>query len=189
MMFEHLHEVHQWLAEQSNDKRFYMKILKLNWRHSPSTEEHYLSVLTKLADELKQYPFIVRDLLIHGDWRNNLIGNAVALLQQNAESEAYLSKRLLMSYSWVAPQLAAGFALLTNGNSVSQLEKYLEHFEADELLKTPLSIYTALKFLGNEKAADFESKPIFNTLQANDRDGCVRIAEIHYKYWQSVLAK
>lgn len=188
-MFEHPNEVHDWLVEQSNDKRFYMKILNLNWRYSPSMEEHYLSVLTKLAEELKLYPFVVRDLLLHGDWRNNLIGNAVALLQQITEFEQDLAERLIMSQSWVAPQLAAGFALLTNGKSVFQLEKYLEQVNEEDLSKVPLSIYAALKFRGNEKAADFESKPIFNTLQANDRDSCVRRTETHYKYWQSVLAK
>jgi hypothetical protein len=61
--------------------------------------------------------------------------------------------------------------------------------DEDTSPKVPLSIYAALKFIGNEKATDFESKPIFNILQANDRDNCLQIAEIHYKYWQSVLSK
>jgi hypothetical protein len=76
-MFEHPNEVHQWLAEQSKDNGFYLKILNLNWRYAPSVEENYLSVLTKLAEELKLYPFIVRDLILNVDWRNNLIGNAL----------------------------------------------------------------------------------------------------------------
>jgi hypothetical protein len=189
MMFENPHEVHDWLAEQSNNSHFYMQVLHLHWMRSPSTEKRYLSILTKLADELQLYPFVVRDLILCGNWKNHLIGNAVAILQQRTQFEQDLAECLLGNDNRIASRLAAGFALLTNGKSVFQLENYLAQVDEATSPNISLATYAALKFIGNDKAREFELLPIFKTLQANDRYDCLKNAEIHYKYWQGVLAK
>ena len=187
-MFENLNEVHTWLEDESNDSRFYMKLLSLNWRINPQTEQHYLSALNKLAEELLIYPVIVCDLIRHPDWRINLIGNAIAILQQKSEFETDLAERLLGNYAWVAPQLAAGFALLTSGKCVSQLENYLRKVDdASEIdTKAVLSVYAGLSLIDNDTAQEFATKPIFAKLHSQDRHRCVRRTQNYYTYWKNL---
>jgi hypothetical protein len=191
-MFEDLSDIYDWLYEESGEKRImvYLCLLKLNWSDN---EEHTayikgrLRVYAKLAQILSSSPETVRRFILAPDWRYQLIGNAVAILQQEpAFADDILTH--LLEYSWIAPQLAAGFALLnSDGKNILRLEKAFSQpaERVPDRTKMAASIYAALKLTGSETASAFEQSPLFQALHPDDGDSWIELVNRHYQFWKA----
>ena len=130
--------------------------------------------MKELARLMVPYPDTTR-LLLKAGWRDTLIGNMIAILQRTPRFEVEQALGIINS-SWVAPQLAAGFALTTHGESIPLLEAFIELAIQDQYQQNPKSImsaYAALKLLGSKKADIFEQTATFAELRSNDGDKCI----------------
>lgn len=191
-MFSDLHEIRPWLQARTDLSPYGGRLLKM--AYPPEHKARLFEVYTELARHLQAQPEITRRLLRGetGGWYSHLIGNVIAILQRNAEVSIELAQRI-MEGSFAAPQLAAGFALTTQGDGVAELEQFLDtiHYEPSSSLppdapKKYLSAYAALKLLGTATADTFSQKPVFEQLTALDRDSCVGWTERYYREWKDV---
>ena len=74
---------------------------------------------------------MIRALIQDRNWRRVLVGNAAVILLRAGEFENDLFLRLAQG-SWVAPQLAVGLALVSNGSTVPALEKLIDEATEEE---------------------------------------------------------
>jgi hypothetical protein len=186
-MFHHMSDVFDWLIEKTGDKSFYVRLFKGNIRN----KKEVAPIFRECACLMTSYPDTTRALLQghYGGWRGAGVGNMIVILQQTYifEVEQVLS---IMGGPLAAPQLAAGFALTTQGQSIPLLEAFLEMGIEEKYQQYPtgiLSAYAALKLLGSEKANEFERTSTFADLQAADPHNCVGMTYAYYNLdvWRS----
>jgi hypothetical protein len=183
-VFDTRNDVFDWLIEKTASPTFHLKLLHGKKGHLPE----FAAIFRECAFLMTPYPQTTRSLLLQGlaGWRGHLVGNMIAILQNmpTFETDQALS---LIGGSWVAPQLAAGIALTTQGQAMPLLEAFLELAIEDQHLlfpKSMLSAYATLKLVGSQKADEFEQTERFTQLQASDRDNCI---ERTYRYYESDL--
>ena len=174
----------KWIHENKNIISLYKYLLNLSWQ--PEEKDIVLDRLRLYAIELKERPHLIKELIRgEGGWRPTLVGNAIAILLRAREFESDLIWRL-SNWSWVAPQVAAGIAILSGPSTEKDLEPLLKNAMEESDPKIVLSTYSALKFIGSPLAEEFESGQIFKTLKDKDRDSCLEIARTHWNFWKEV---
>jgi hypothetical protein len=107
----------------------------------------------------------------------------VVVLQDAAQYEDYLVRRLVRGGSTIAPQVGAGIASLTRRKSIPELEEVLEkgpHGPEVFRIDATLAAYATLKILGSPTAQAFLEFP-----EAN-RKRCWFMAQYHYNFWRVI---
>jgi hypothetical protein len=176
-------EVFEWLGVDEKGVPYHLHLLQPEW--SPDGKGADLIRFRELSIKLKSSPIIVRQLIRDDNWRPTLIGNAVAILLRATEFENDLMWRLSKP-TWVAPQVAVGIAMLSNGSIETDLRQLLAIASEESSPKMILSVYCALKFIGSKIANEFEETELFKRLKLKDQDDCIRIAEANWSYWSNV---
>jgi hypothetical protein len=128
----------------------------------------------ELAEELRDQPDIVRRLIHHGNWRNYVIGNVVAVLNRDSRYERdYLEKLTTEGGPFPAP-LAAGWLTINTGATVPAMEAYLvemgkrSDISHDTIpYSTVMVIYAALRLLRREVVSEFEKTRLFEALRSS----------------------
>lgn len=93
----------------------------------------------------------------------------------------------LANWNWVAPQLAAGIAIVDQGGGIDLVQKIVEEATEESNPKVVLSAYSALSFMNSPIAAEFEASPLFEHLNNADAwDGSVSIARRHWDFWNTI---
>lgn len=147
--------------------------------------EHDLNRYSELALRLRESPEVIRTLIREPNWRPTLLGNALTILLRDPQFQNDLVWRLV-NWTWVAPQVAVGIALVSDAALIPELEILLANTSGKSHPKTILSAYFALKLRGSEKAKQFETSLLYNELKAEDRDNCIEIAERHWNFWKNI---
>lgn len=184
-MITSVEDVIKWLGSDSKGVPYYLHLLNLKW--SPEGREYDLNRYIELAVQLKESPEVIRALIRSENWRPTLVGNAVAILMRDSQFRGDLIWRLV-SWTGVAPQVAAGIALVSDSTSMPALETVLAEVSTESSPKTVLSAYSALKLCGSDEAERFEATPIYAALRAKDQHNCIGIAEQHWDFWKDVEA-
>ena len=184
-MFNHVRDPLEWLGQQSGYDLFYLIALDLGFEKVGKVT--YIKLMSDLARNLQGQHDFVKQMLV-ADWRVTLNANIVAILQGDAVYVETLVEQIV-KLSWVAPQLAAGVALLSPTDTVPQLEQ-LVHNAAKPTdgrqNKAVLSAYAALKLLGSDAAIAFEQNPIFHEFTSNAELDWPRLVKKHYHFWTDV---
>lgn len=176
----------QQLGKDEEEVPYYLNLLNLSFVKNKEKEEVALNKYRELALNLRKHPEEIRKLIISLNWRPTLVGNAVAiLLREKAFQEDMIWR--LENRSWVAPQLAAGIAILDEGLAEDRLIKILVSASDVSNPKTIMSTYSSLVFLKSPFAEKFEKTAIFERLKEKDNwDNSFDIAEHQYDFWRSV---
>lgn len=184
-MLTSVEDVIRWLGTDSKGVPYYLHLLNLNW--SPEGLDYDLSRYSELTVQLKGSPKVIRALIRESGWRPTLVGNALAILLRGSEFQNDLIWRLV-NWTGVAPQVAVGIALVSNTPSIPELGMLLANASSESNPKTVLSAYAALKLCDSEKAEQFRTTALYDTLKAKDQHNCIRIAEYHWDFWKNIKA-
>jgi hypothetical protein len=85
----------------------------------------------ELSGILRDETDVVRRLIHHHDWRNQVIGNIVAVLNRDNRYEEDLVAKLKKGVHFPSP-LAAGWLIISTGKTIPDMEAFLV-----EISKTP----------------------------------------------------
>lgn len=184
-MFTSTKDVIRWLGTDSKRVPYYLHLLNLKW--SSEGIDYDLNRYSELAMQLKENPEVIRALIRDPEWRPTLIGNALTILLKDSRFQNDLIWRLV-NWTWVAPQVAAGIAIVSDALSIPELEMLLANASDESNPKTVLSAYSALKLCGSYKAKQFETTQLYNALNAKDQDNCIEKVERHWNFWRNVKA-
>ncbi len=179
-MLESKDEVFKWLTEHTGERFFYVRLKQAIWIEYKA---YLLDVFIDLGRRLATNSELVRQLIRDNNWRYNTFGNVLAILQGDANFTTDMAWRITQ-WSWIAPQLAAGFVILADCHSNAILEHCLETATEESRPKTVLSAYMALKLIGHTKATDFEKTSLFERLQLLDPDNCILRADRYWQVWK-----
>lgn len=190
VIFTSAENVFYWLREQTGDNPFHLRLL--NVRYEPEDIGQIVDIYSELAKRLRSQPALIHELLRgeFGGWRSTLVGNVVVILQRTSEFEDDLVSEIIRG-NWVAPQIAAGFALTTQGNGIQRLLEFLDRgnkpTRSDHVYpKDIVSAYTALKLIGHEKADAFEGSLAFETAKSKGADYWIKLTYKHHTFWKVV---
>ncbi len=185
-------DIRPWLDERTDVYTWGPKLL--NMLYTDEQRQQVFAAYSDLARELKHKPEITHALIMGeaGGHFASIIGNVIAILQRNADLDSDLAEQIIKG-TWVAPQLGAGFALITQGKGIPKLEQFLLttykqiHPESESISpKSWLSAFAALNLLNNSTAKDFRKSSAFIQLTESDRDDCIRRTEKYYNIWKDV---
>lgn len=179
-MFRTYDDVYNWLTAQTR-QRSPSEELRVSRRIERKPQILYAFV--ELGKILTTNSALVYGFLQNSNWRQNMVGNAIAILQGDSRFLPDIVAAIIRG-SWVAPQLAAGFAILSDGTVTTPLEDCLEVATEESRPKTVLSAYAALKLIGHAKATDFEKTSLFEHLQSLDSDYCIVLADDYWQVWK-----
>lgn len=179
-MLESKDDVFKWLAEHTGERFFYVLLKAPAWIEYKA---HLLDVFVDLGRRLETNSELVRQLIRDNNWRYGMFGNVLAILQGDATFAIDMAWRIAQ-WSWAAPQLAAGFAILSDGTVTTPLEDCLEVATEESCPKTVLSAYAALKLIGHTKATDFEKTPLIEHLQSLEWENWISWADNYWQVWK-----
>lgn len=169
------------LGTDENDVPLHLNLISLNF----ATEE-VIERIKNVALDLKKSPQVITELIRDANWRPTLVGNAFTILLREEKFQSDLIWRL-ENWSWVAPQIAVGIALIDKGSAEKELERILENASEDSNPKTIMSVYSSLKFLESNIAEKFEGNKLFNILKEKDYwDKSIDIAEKYWNFWKEI---
>lgn len=139
-----------------------------------------------LGHGLRRFPEFVQELVRGKNWRPTLIGVIVVILLRAVEYQADMAWRLA-NWSWVAPQLAVGIAIVDQGQGEYLVRGIVREATEESNPKVVMSAYTALSFMNSPIAAEFEASPLFEHLKKADAWGdSISIAKRHWDFWNTI---
>jgi hypothetical protein len=190
-VFEDPHDAAQWLYER-NGQRFISPLLRYGALFLHPESQPFLACV-ELAEILLDEVDFVSQLLLHHDWRNQVIGNVVAVINRDHRYEqAYVDKLTRGQVHFPSP-LAAGWAIITTGetgplleNHLLELSKRLDKSHDSISYGTTLAIYAALRILKRRYAEEFETTELFRILRdSNYYPHTVQSTESNYAAYLS----
>lgn len=170
-MFEQPYDAVSWLGEKSQKKFIYALLRGGNIFHGQESP-HFQACLA-LSEMLRDEPEVVRRLIHHNDWRVEMVGNVVAVINKDSRFERdYVEKLTGRGKIGHFPSpVVAGWMIVNTGETVADLESYLREMslspnksEASIPYGNVLSVYTALRILGREEAQAFEETELFDLI-------------------------
>jgi hypothetical protein len=170
----------------------YTKFLHQSWW--PQTPLQAIQPFAEIAAQVKAQPQLIAPLIEDTNWRVNLHGVALAILAGARPLVPVLARRLGAG-SWIAPQLAAGIALLGRGDDPSdssgvaelaELTARLRAATIDSEPKIVMSIYVVMSYLDRTAAGDFASSSVFQRLWI-DGSNWYDLTLRHIHFWRVLL--
>jgi hypothetical protein len=186
-MFQTIDDVYTWLFDRTDGEYGPFSFIG-GYARSGAFMKKRAPLIKEFAHLMRSYPDLIYEMFRWGS-RTELIANVIVIVEQLSEFEEQQALGIIRG-SWVAPQLAAGFALTTDGTSIPVLEAYLSLTLDEQQVQYPkqiLSTYAALKLLGSKKADEFDQRPLFTEFLKADRDNSLELALGFYKMgiWQN----
>lgn len=167
----------------------HLSLMNLNWWPNPPWEA--LTPYARIAGKVVDRSELIRPLIEDRNWRTNLFGVAIAVL---ADAKPLLDSMIArIGDSWVAPQIAAGVALLLpdpdNEGRDLYLSKLLEIAmapPANDELKYLMSAYAALRICSKSHVKCFEENAGFGE-KWRVGGAWYDLTKMHYERWRSML--
>lgn len=170
-MFEQEYDALNWLCEKSKFPRIYASLRWGIHRYPKSKQYQACAVLAGLLRDEKD---IVRRMIHHHDWRNQVIGNMVVVLNCDSHFEDDYVKKLASENVHFPESLAAGWAFINTGKTIPRKETFLRDMgerkdigHASVPYHIAISVYAALRILSSNEAIAFETTPLFTELKSS----------------------
>jgi hypothetical protein len=189
-MFEQPYDALNWLCEKSGNKRIYALLRGSGLFHHQ--ESVLFQACVSLSEILRDDVDCVIRLLQHHDWRNQVIGNVVVVLNRDTRYEqTYVEKLTGKDVRFPAP-LAAGWIIINSGSTISTMQAFLMDMgqRSDKSQDSipygrTLAVYAALKILNQQWVKEFEVTELFQFL--SESSYYPRIAEDTQRIYHAYL--
>ena len=174
---------------QQNLPEQYLSLMNFNW--APDTSWDALTPYARIAALVADRPEIIRPLIEDRNWRVNLFGVAIAVL---ADAKTLLDSMInRIADSWVAPQIAAGTALLIwdveddeRKVHVEKLLKIATASAAGQDMKSVMSAYAVLRTCFKQEIKSYgEDADFYRKWTVGG--AWYDLAKTHYERWRVVL--
>ncbi len=168
-MFEQPYDALHWLCEKSGHKHIYA--LLRSGGLFLRTDSKLFQACVSLSDLLHDEVDCVIRLIQHHDWRNQVIGNVVAVLNRDTRYEqTYLDKLTRRPVHFPSP-LAAGWLMVNTGITIPNMEAFLtgmskrsDKYQDAISYAQILAVYAALRTLDSQRVEEFEATDLFRVL-------------------------
>jgi hypothetical protein len=168
-MFEQPYDALHWLCEKSGQKHIYALLRDAGlFLHQ---ESRLFQACISFSEILRDEVDCVMRLLQHHDWRNQVIGNVVAVLNRDARYEQIYVDKLTGGRVHFPSPLAAGWLTINTGSTIPDMEAFLidmskrtDKSQDSVPYAQTLAVYAALRTFGNQRAEEFEATELFRVL-------------------------
>lgn len=171
-MFKQPDDVIGWLCEASGHKYAYALLRSAAPFLRPDSQ--IFQACRELAQQLRDSADLVTQLLQHHNWRHQVVGNVVAVINQDTHFETIYADKLISTQVHFPAPIAAGWLVVNTGKSLSPLEAFLLTMsqQSDTSQETipyavTLAVYAALRVLKNSQSEAFEQTPLFQVLSTS----------------------
>lgn len=167
----------------------HLSLMNMNWW--PTSPWDALAPYARIASRVGGDFESIRPLIEHANWRTNLYGVAIAVLVDAKPILESMIERI--THSWVAPQIAAGVAILISDAEDDVREAHLANLHqiavessGGEDFKSAMSAYAALRPWGRKYASQFEQTFEFAE-KWHIGSKWYDLTKMHYERWRSTL--
>ncbi|HVK95973.1 MAG TPA: hypothetical protein VM571_14750 [Noviherbaspirillum sp.] len=167
----------------------HLSLMNMNWWPTPPWDA--LAPYARIAGQVGGEFESIRPLIEDANWRVNLYGTAIAVLADAKPIVASMVEQV--AHSWVAPQIAAGIAILISDAEddvreahLAKLHQIAVESSEDQEFKFAMSAYAALRPRGRKHASNFEQAPEFPE-KWHIGSKWYDLTKMHYERWRVIL--
>jgi hypothetical protein len=188
-MFKQPDDVITWLCEVSGHKHVYAFLRSASPFLRPNSQ--IFQACYELAHQLRDDVSLVTQMLQHHNWRHQVVGNVVAVINRDTRFERVYADKLISTRVHFPSPIAAGWLIVNTGHSLHQLETFLltmsQQSDTDEEsipYAVTLAVYAALRMLNNPQTEAFEQTPLFQVLSTSSYyPGVIEATQNNYRIY------